>query len=152
MARTSFQLTDHSNEKSNATVYTVNLTAANFDAQATLRTSLMGSINNLSIGQLSRVTVSDIPVDSPGIPGNPFAQRELKWLVSYRDTVTGKMYQMEIPAANLTDNLAGNTDNANLASDDWVAFINAFEAYARAPDNIINTVEVVSARMVGRNI
>jgi len=152
MARTSFQITDYSNEKSSVTVTAPNLSAANFDAQATLRTALQTAVNNLSIGVLSRTTVSDIPLDEPGIPTNPFAQRELKWLVTYIGSVSGKSYQIEIPAPSVTDNLAGNTDEANLASTDWAAFVEAFEDYARSPDSLTETVIVTGARLVGRNI
>lgn len=152
MARSQFQITDYSNEKSNVTVNAPNLSAANFDAQEALRLSLQTAINNLSIGVMSRTQVTNVIVDEPGIPTNPFAQREMKWLVSYTGNTSGKLYQLEIPAPSLTDNLAPNSDLADLTSTDWAAFVTAFEAYARTPDSLIEGVTVIQARLVGRNI
>lgn len=152
MGRVLFQITDHSNEKSNAVVGSAPLSAANFDTEATARTALQTAIDNLTLGQVTRVTVSDITLDQPGIPTNPFAQRELKWLVSYIGETTGKLYQMEIPAPDLTDNLQPNSDEADLSSVDWQAFIAAFDDYARPADGSVESVSVVSARLVGRNI
>lgn len=147
-----FQFTDYSNEKSTVTVNSLALSAANFDARETLRVALSSALNNLSIGVLSRQAVNDIRDDSPGIPTNPFAQREMKWLVSYVGATSGKVFQMEIPAPSLTDNLQPNSDEADLTSTDWAAFVTAFEAYAIAPDTTSEAVTVLSARLVGRNI
>jgi len=72
--------------------------------------------------------------------------------VSYQGDTSGKMFSIEIAAPNLTDNLNGNSDQADLTSTDWAAFVTAFEAYVRSPDNGTETVTVVGARVVGRNI
>lgn len=147
-----FQLTDYSNEKSTVSVNSLALSAANFDAREALRVALSSAINNLSIGVLSKQTVTDVRDDSPGIPTNPFAQRELKWLVLYQGATSGKIFQLEIPAPSVTDNLQPNSDAADLGSEDWLAFVAAFEAYAIAPGTTSEAVTVVSARLVGRNI
>lgn len=146
------QFTDFSNEKSNVRVSGIDLTAANFDAQNTAAAALSVATGVLSIGTLTKRTLTDVLLDSPAIPTNPFAQREMKWLVTYQGAVAGKLYQLEIPAPALTDNLNGNSDEADLGSDDWLAWIAAFESYARAPDDITEAVSVVRAQLVGRNI
>lgn len=152
MAQTNIQITDYSNEKSGFGVTSVDLTAANFDAQNTAATALTDAIDDLTIGHLSRATIADVLIDDPDLPTDPYAQRELKWLVSYRGVTSGKMFSIEIPAPDITDNVVPNSDVADLTSADWVAFISAFEAFARNPDNPSALVEVVSARLVGRNL
>jgi len=151
MARTTIQFTDYSNEKSTVTVNGEELSAANFDAQATEASALSVAIGVLSIGSLTQRAVTNVILDSPDIPTNPFAQRELKWLVSYQGDTSGKKYSMEIPCAALTGNVVAGSDLADLTSTPWVNFIAAFEAYARAPDNLTETVSFISARVVGRN-
>lgn len=147
-----FQITDYSDEKSLTQVNSIALSAANFDARETLRVALGSAINNLSIGVMSKQTVTDVRDESPGIPTNPFAQREMKWLVTYQGSTSGKKFQLEIAAPSLTDNLQPNSDEADLTSTDWAAFVTAFEAYAIAPGTTSEAVEVISARLVGRNI
>lgn len=151
MGSTTISFNDYSNEKSSVTVHAQDLTAANFDAQATLAGALSLAVNALSIGQLVRRTISEVEIDSPGTPTNPFAQRELKWLVSYRGDVSGKLFQIEIPCANLTGNLVPGTDLADVTSTSWENFIEAFEAYARSPDSPAEEVVFEGARLVGRN-
>lgn len=151
MSISSIQITDYSNEKSTTGVSSPTLTSANFDAQITLAEALVAAIDGLSIGQLSRATIAQVVEDDPGAPTDPFAQRELKWLVRYRGVSSGKIYTMEIAAPDLTDNLVPGTDTADLTSTDWVAFIAAFEAFARTPENTSALVEVIGATLVGRN-
>jgi hypothetical protein len=91
-------------------------------------------------------------LDAPAIPTSPYAQRELKWLVQYQGDSSGKLFSTEIAAPDITDNVVVNSDVADLSSADWVAFITAFEAYVRSPDNATETVTVIAARLVGRNI
>lgn len=151
MTRSTMQFTDYSDEKSTVTVNGVALTAANFDAQATESAALAVAIGALSIGSLTQRTYAQVVLDDPDIPTNPFAQRELKWLISYQGDTSGKKYSMEIPCANLTGTLVPGSDLADLTDTLWTNFITAFEAYARAPDNITENVSVISARVVGRN-
>jgi len=147
-----FTIRDYSNELSSFGVVSVTGNAGNLTAQLALQTALSSAIENLSIGHLDKYTYSIEGLNSPVTPSNVYAQREVKWLVSYQGDTSGKLFQIEIAAPNLTDNLNGNSDQADLSSADWVAFIDAFEDYARSPDNGTETVTVVSARVVGRNI
>jgi len=152
MAYSTFTINDYSDEKSSFRVGSVALTAANFDAQIAAELALSNAIVDLTIGDIVKRVITQVNLDDPEIPTNPFAQREMKWLVTYVGNTSGKRYTLEIAAPDLTDNLSGNTDLADLTSTDWEAFVTAFESFARAPDNITETVTVLSARVVGRNI
>jgi len=150
--RNNFQIRDYSNELSNFGVTSVSGNAGNLTAQLALQTALSSAIENLTIGHLDKYTYVIEGLNSPITPSNVYAQREVKWLVQYMGDTSGKLFQIEIACPNLTDNLAPNSDIADLTSADWVAFIDAFQDYARSPDNGTETVTVVSARLVGRNI
>jgi len=147
-----FQITDYSNEKSTTVLNTTVLTAGNFTAQQTLAAALAAAIEDLTIGELTK-QINSIPVlDTPAIPTNPYAQREMKWLVSYQGDVSGKLFSSEIAAPDITDNVVPNTDVADITSTDWAAFVTAFEAYVKSPDDPAETVTVIGAHLVGRNI
>jgi hypothetical protein len=152
MSSTTITFNDYSNEKSAVTYHAEELTAANFDGQATEAGALSVATNALSIGSLVKRTISQVEIDNPGTPTNPYAQRELKWLVSYRGDTSGKLFQVEIPCANVTDNLVPNTDIADITSTSWENYITAFEAYARSPDDPTEEVTFEGARLVGRNL
>jgi len=149
---TNFQITDYSNEKSNFGVNSTVLTAGNFAAQQTLAAALAGAIEDLTIGELTKQTALVPVIDTPAIPTDPYAQRELKWLVRYQGDSSGKMFSIEIAAPDITGNVVPNTDVADITSTDWAAFVTAFEAYAKSPDDVAETVTVIDARVVGRNI
>lgn len=152
MAYTTITINDYSNEESTVRVFGETRTAANFDGQATEASALSVALAALSIGSLVRRTVTDVILDSPATPTDAFAQRELKWRVTYRGATTGDVFRIEIPAADLDGNLVPGTDLADVTSTPWVNFISAFEAYGRSPDNPTELVEFVSARVVGRNL
>jgi len=147
-----FTINDFSNEKSSFGLTSVTVNAGNLAAQQSAAASLAGAIDDLTIGELVKQTEVLIILDTPAIPTSPYAQRELKWLVSYVGNTSGKIFQAEIAAPDITDNVVGNSDIADLASDDWAAFVTAFEAFVKSPDNGTEAVTVLSARVVGRNI
>lgn len=146
------QITDYSNEKSSFGVVSVTGTAGNLTAQETAAAALAAAVGNLTIGVLSRQAYAIILIDAPGVATNPYAQRELKWLVQYQGNSSGKLFSIEIAAPDVTDNVVVNSDVANLGSVDWLAFVSAFEAYAKSPDNGTEAVTVIGARLVGRNL
>lgn len=152
MSTSLLQFTDYSNEKSSVTIHSEVLTAGNFAAENTEATALSVATAALSLGVLTRRTLTQVILDDPDTATDVFAQRELKWLVSYQGNTSGKLYSLEIPCADLTGNLVPNTDLADVTSTPWVNFIAAFQAFARAPDNTTETVTFIGARMVGRNI
>lgn len=150
--RNNFTIRDNSNELSSFGVTSVTGNAANLTAQLALQTALSSAIENLSIGHLDKYTYIIEGLNSPITPSNVYAQRELKWLVQYQGDTSGKVFSIEIACPELTANLNPGSDIADLTSADWVAFIDAFEDYARSPDNGTETVNVISAKLVGRNI
>lgn len=145
-------INDYSNEKSSFGVTSVTANAGNLAAQQTLAAALVAATEDLTIGEVVKQTQVLVILDSPAIPTSPYAQRELKWLVSYIGDSSGKTFSVEIAAPDITDNVVPNSDVADLTSTDWAAFVTAFEAYVRSPDNGTETVTVVGARLVGRNI
>jgi hypothetical protein len=152
VAYSTLTFNDYSNEKSTVSVFGETRDAANFAGQATEASALSVAIAALSIGTLVKRTVSDVILDAAGTPTDAFAQRELKWRVTYIGDTSGKEYQIEIPCADLDGNLVPGTDLADLTATPWANFITAFEAYGRTPDSPTETVTVVSARVVGRNL
>jgi len=150
--RNPIQITDYSDEKSSFAVTSVTINAGNLAAQQTLAAALVGAVEDLIIGELTRQEQCLVIYDTPAVPTNPYAQREMKWLVSYIGDASGKRFTVEIATPDITDNVVPNTDIADLASTDWAAFVTAFEAYVRSPDNGTETVTVVGAKLVGRNI
>lgn len=150
--RNPIQITDYSDEKSTFNVISVTANAGNLAAQQTLAADLVAAIDDLVIGEITKQEQCLVILDSPAIPTSPYAQREMKWLVSYSGDTSGKKFSIEIPTPDITDNVVPNTDVADLSSADWAAFVTAFELYARSPDNGTETVTVLGARLVGRNI
>jgi len=152
MAHNTMTVTDASQENSSFGFESAALTAGNIAGQATAAGTLEAATEALTIGNISKNQVAQILLDDPGVPSNPYAQRELKWLVSYQAVTSGKLYSLEIPAPDLTDNLVAGTDVADLTSTDWAAWVTAFEAYAKPADDLTDAVTVVGARLVGRNL
>lgn len=146
------QITDYSNEKSSFGVTSITANAGNLAAQQTAAAALVAAVVDLTIGEVTKQSMNLVILDTPAIPTSPYAQRELKWLVQYVGDSSGKIFSIEIAAPDITDNVVPNSDQADLTSDDWVAFVTAFEAYGRSPDNGTETVTVLGARLVGRNI
>lgn len=98
---------------------------------------------------------------------DPEAQRETKWLVTFRDTTQfldagntianagfGKIFTLEIGTALLTGNLVANTDLADLSVTEMDALRDAIQANVRSPYNHTATapsILVLSIEHVGRN-
>jgi len=150
--RNPIQITDYSDEQSSFAVTSVTVNAGNLAAQQTLAADLVAAIDDLVIGEITKQEQCLVILDTPAIPTSPYAQRELKWLVRYTGNTSGKTFRVEIPTPDITDNVVPNTDIADLTSADWAAFVTAFEAYAKSPDNGTEAVTVVGATLVGRNI
>jgi len=149
-SRVNFTITDYTRESSNFSVNGINVSSANYDAQQTQAIALSDAIEGLSIGQVAkREFISSIAFPETATPTDPFAQREMKWLVVYQDDTTSKLQSMEIACPDLAL-LVPNTDLLDLTSTEGAAFVTAFEAFARSSDG--NPVSVVSARLVGRNL
>jgi len=153
MAVNTWRFQDFTKEKSTLTVYSADLTAANFAAQETARNALYAAITNLQIATLNHNSYGNQVIGVSTPPINPLSQRENKWLVRYVGFSSGKIFQMEIPCAELTAlHLLGNSDEADFTDVDWAAFGSAFQTFARTPDDPTETVTLLDAHFVGRNL
>lgn len=149
----SFKLRDYSNETSSFKFYHGPITAgtiAGFLTQfGALRTAVEGITNGIVS---SEKWTGDDTLLSNAIPTDENAQRERKWLVRFRDTVTQKKYFATVPTADPVGRLIAGTDRANLAETAMAAFVTAFEAIARNEDSDANAIDVLEIVLVGRNI
>ena len=141
-------------ETSTAVFTGSDLTSLNFDAEETLMDSLKTAVEALSNGTLIKdervAKVSPYPKTRPG---TAYAQRENKWLVRYRDTVTGDIGRLELPVADLSL-LTGldNGDFLDLSGTEAAAFVTAFNNYQLSPGSgTRGNTAVVSIQFVGRN-
>lgn len=111
------------------------------------------ALDAIVLGTLAKEKiVLDDTILSAAIPANNFAQRELKLLIRYTGDTSGKVYTLEIPTPDLSAlELVG--DFVNIADAGvMAAWVTEFEGIARTPDDDTETVTVVSAQVVGRNI
>ena len=152
LSHNTFTITDYSQENSTFGFESAVLTTGNISSQTGLLATLETKTEALSIGHVAKQQIAQILVDDPGVPTDPFAQRELKWLVTYQAVTSGMKYTLEIPAPDLTDNLVVGSDLADLSSTAWDEWITAFVAVAKPADDLADSVIVLSARLVGRNI
>lgn len=147
---TNFRIVDTSGENSSFRVAGADVSSANYDAQQTQVIALSDAIEGLIIGQLAeRRFTSSVAFPDTVAPSDPYAQRELKWLITYSDDVTGDLQQIEVATPDLSLLVPGS-DVLDLASTEGAAFVTAFETFARSKDG--NAVTVVGGRLVGRNI
>ena len=142
------KITDRSNETSRFSAPVDPVTPPS-DAQLTaLHDAVEGFvIGSVGDGILQTDIVKDAGTDA--VPASAFAQRELRWLVSYVSS-TNVAYTREIacPDASL---LGSGTDQLDLTGTEAAAFVTAFEAVAKVKEgDDYNTVSVTSIKLVGR--
>lgn len=150
--KNTFTITDYSDENTSFGVSSIDLTAGNLVAQQGYAADFAAALDDLIIGELVKQQMAMLPLDTPAIPTNIYAQRELKWEVTYVGAVSGKQFQTEIGTPDLTGNVVANSDVADLSSADWVAFASAWSAFVKSPDNGTEATTIVKARLVGRNL
>lgn len=136
-------------EKGRCRFHITDINAGNLGATQTALADLLAAIQAIVIGELNkeRIVLSDT-FSSNAPAASPLAQRENKWLVTYVDSVTNKLYRGEIPTADLTL-LTGNSESLDLSAGVGLTFKQKFEAIVKSPDN--NAVDVVSVTFVGRS-
>jgi len=143
---------DYGGELSSFQIPVLDYTAGNFTANEALLDSLVSAVDALTIGlEVKQVRSHSNTGTGSGNSSNVNARRELKFLITFSDDVTGKQYQREMPtpllsSATILQDIGGNANVGNVL---WTDFITAFEAAAVSEDN--NAVSFVSARYVGRN-
>lgn len=151
MGRMQFSVRDFSEERSSVDFGIVDLTAGNIAANLTAFDTVQAAIEGVILGEVAtRRLVAVDEVVSAVIPTNAFAQRELKWLVRYTDTVNGKSGSLEIPTANPTGILIPGTDRMDLTETAPTALVTALETNGRTVDG--NTFNIAGIFLVGRNL
>lgn len=147
---------DYDGEPASVRVNTVEITAANLDAQATLATALRTAMNDILIGQVEQVVITDNVWDNVSPTTDPFGQRETKWTVIVQDTAGNKYKATELPTADLS--LLENGDkyiikNGNVSvvtgAAAVTAFKNAYEAFAVSNAGLALTI--IDMYQSGRN-
>jgi len=150
---------DYASEAANAELSGVQVPSYQIDA-ANLATWLTGwgafktALDAIILGVQAdeKITIYNTTL-SAAVPVSPFAQRELKILLRYQGDTTGRKRSVEIPTPDLAALTLVGKDQVLLADGGvMAAFVTAFEAIARMPDNAAETVTVTGAEIVGRNL
>ena len=151
MGKASFSGLDFSSERSRFSVQMEDLTAGNIAAQLALVDALVTALGDFTYVPFGNVVnARDVP--SVGKATAEDGQREFKARVRYSDDSTGALFSVEVPAPVRTGNLTAGTDFFNLAATDVAAFVAAFEALVKSPDDLANSVTVVNIQSVGRSL
>lgn len=154
--QTHFSWHDYDGEPARTTFNTVEITAANLDAQATLLTTLRTALNALLLASVEQAVITDNIWDNVVPVTDPFAQREIKWVVIVQDTAGNKYKSNEFPMADLS--LLENNSKYLIKSGNVVvtasaaavtAFKDAFEAVAVSNTGLALTIW--DMYQVGRN-
>lgn len=146
-------LLDFSNEQSTIQLYTPVLNAGNIadytnDTVGGALGNMRVAISALTLGNhLRRSVVATLISDVGELPTDPNAQRERKALVTFRDTVTGKLGSLTIPCFNMVGAESG-TDILDIDLPQWVAFRALLEA--NHPSDVGNPIQMITAKHVGR--
>lgn len=147
-------MVDYSAEKSSFQISVAPIAAGNIVAQTALAATLKTAIDGISLGVFSREEITQTRTFfSSALTVNPLSQRENKWLVRYFGNTTGKQFSVEIPCADLSLlSSAPQTDFADPTDAAIIAFTDAFEAYAKSPDDSSEAVTVKNIQFVGRRL
>lgn len=152
-SRSTWKLMDRSLETSSVTLTGPTLTGANYDAQIAEVAGISATLQAITLAEVQKQTVVSYEnAISADIPTSPYANRELKLLFSYNDTVTGRRGSFTVPAPDLASlTLGDNSDEVDLADAGvMAAFVTAVEGWALSEAG--NTINITSARIVGRNL
>jgi hypothetical protein len=138
------------------------VTSVNYDAKRDALDDLKAVWGNLSLGVVRKINLTISTTESTAEVTDKNAQRERKWLVTYRDNTEfldvgdtienpgfGKLFQTEVPCAKLSL-LDQKSDELDLAATGVPAWIAAFEAVQNSPTGG-NEIEVISIKHVGRS-
>jgi hypothetical protein len=150
-----FSMIDYSGEPTSVGLWTPVLDNGNIDDYALdiplnphgLMKDAIAALTGCNYTKRS-VLANTIIEPNPVPPVDDTAQREIKALVNYVDTVLGTKLKIEIPGYNRVG-LNANSDSIDLTQADWATFVTQFEA--NFVSKYGNPVVVVSAKMVGRN-
>lgn len=142
-------LLDNSGESAFAVFPGLTFTALNFDAQVALQDALIATLGGIVLGNPYKIVRVAEVVSLPRTAATlQAAQRQCKWRVTYEDLVLHVLNSVDLPLADLSLTV-GNSDLADMANADIMAFVAAFEAYFRSTSG--NPVQVRRIRAVGRS-
>lgn len=138
-------------ENSSFGVAITNLTAANVDAQITLRDALTTAIEAIVLGVLAKQEIVFDRTPMSATPANDqYAQRENKLLLRYKGVTSNKNFRSEIPTFDL-GLLPLHSEFLDLTADEGLALKTAWDAFVKSPDDDTEAVSLISAQFVGRN-
>jgi hypothetical protein len=142
---------DYDREAAIVKVHVADLNAGNIAAQLTLQSNFGAAINGIVGGTLQRIRYGNEVVSLYAAPVDPSVQRELRWRVDFRDTVTGKPSHFTIPTADVNALDPNNRKYAYIGDADVVdAFVTAAEAYVLSDDG--NPIEILDLLLKGKNV
>lgn len=145
----------HSGEDSSINYYLPEITAdglnwpTNFTPVTGRVDLIKATLAPMTLMNFTKTTTTIIvDEDVASLPADPHAQRELALRISYVDTVTFKKYRYDIPGPQAGVIPIG-TDEVPLGNVLLAAHILVMEAQAVSIDD--NPIEIIAARIVGRN-
>lgn len=146
---------DATGEKSSFKLHNGAITATSIAGFLTDYAALKTALDNMTVGTLSNDQwVGDASEISTTLPSN-LAQREIKLLIVYKGNTSNRKYTVTVPTLDLTkvQFMPGARDAVSLtAPAEMAALVNAMQTIGRSPDSDTETITVLSARVVGRNI
>lgn len=130
-------LADFDNQKRQFSFDTIVVTAANHDAQKTEHDNLVAAIADVTLGTLDfEEYVADRQSIRPILfPTQAAAQVNIEWVFTYADDVTGSIFNVRVPTADITDDtlFAASSNLWDPSDAKWVTLIAAFEAHIIGP-------------------
>lgn len=143
---------DYSDETSTTRLNFGAVTAVSIAGLLTQWGTWRNTLADIVLGIVGKETlVMDSTVLSNDSPTASDAQVELKFMFTYEGDTSKKKYRFEVPTPDTTKVLPG-TDIVDLTDTQVAAFVTATEALGRTPDDDTETITVLDARLVGRNI
>jgi len=143
-----FDVLDYSEETSGSKVHFGVVNIVNFGVVLGMIGSLRTAITNLTKGVLRKdmwVGDSDVYTNTP--PVDPTAQVELALRFKYEGATSKKQYRIHVPCADAAVCLP-NSDEVDLAHTDVAAFVTAFEALVKSPDDEAEAVLITGMNIV----
>lgn len=142
---------DAGDEIGNMSIFGKVITAANEVAQAAAWATLLGAIDDLSLGARKRDTYNDKTTYDVVAPSNG-AAREIALRAKFHDTVNGQQWlQTVVPCLDISliSYVAGAKDAVDLTTTEVAALISALEAFPVVnPYAQSNAVEVLALYVV----
>ncbi len=139
---------DFDGQKRQFSFPTTVVSAANHDAQKTLHDALVAAIDDVTLGNSDfEEFVADRESIRPIIlPASASAQVNIQWVVTYVDGTTGKVANVRIPCADITDTtlFAPSSNLWDPTDAKWVQFVTDFEAYVLSEEGNSVTVQQVA--------